>query len=331
MKKFFGMLLVVCLLAACSSTESSLFRKAQRLTSKGEYSQAISVYSSILKKNPQSYAAYAGRGLLYEQLKAKDSKELTQYKQLAKKDYERALALNGKQPEILNNLSALYIDEGNYEEAVLYLNRALHLRPDYVLALLNRAVARTKQGRYSEALSDFYQVEQLEPYSSLLYLNRGLLEYAAGYYNSAIDDFTALIGLQADNARAYMERGRTFIKMGYFQDAMEDFQKALALKPNYAMPYFYMAELLFNQGETDQGLFYAQRMVNLAPAYAPAYEMLGDMNALESPVEATRYYLTARKLDPKNARQYQGKIRMMKSENTRKRVVFDRFANLDKK
>lgn len=331
MKKIFGIVLVGCLLAACGNSESSLFRKAQRLTRKGEYSQAIGAYSAILKKNPQNYAAYAGRGLLYEQLKAKDAKELVQYKQLARKDYERALSLNDNQPEILNNLAALYIDEGKYDEAVLYLNRALFSSPNYVLAILNRAVARTKQERYSEALSDFSQAEKLEPYSPLLYLNRGLLEYAAGYYNSAITDFTALIGLEANNARAYLERGRTFVKMGYFQDAMEDFQKALALKPNYAMAYFYTAELLFNLGETDQGLFYAQRALNLAPAYAPAYEMLGDMNALESPVEATRHYLTARKLDPKNARRYQQKIRMMKSENTRKRVVFDRFANLEKR
>jgi len=165
----------------------------------------------------------------------------------------------------------------------------------------------------------------------LLFLNRGLLKYAAKSYPSAIDDFTSLIELEPDNARAYMERGRTFIKMGYFQDALDDFEMAIELKPYYAMAYFYAAELLFNLGDTEVALKYAQRAASLAPAYAPAFEMLGDMYALESPVEATRNYLVARKLDPENSRHYQYKIQMMKSENTRKRVVYDRFANLDKK
>ena len=331
MKKVCIVFLTACLFAACTNSENSLLRQAKRLTNKGQYSKAIAVYTTILKKNPKNYIAYASRGLLYEQMKAKNSAELNQFKQLAKKDYEQAVVLNGQQPEILNNLAALHIDEGDYEGAIVYLDRVLYLRPNYVLALLNRAVAKSKQKEFNAAFLDFYRAEQLEPESALLYLNRGLLEYATKYYKAAIDDFTALLELEPENARGYLERGRTFVKMGYFQDAAEDFQNALALRPDYAMAYFYLAELLFSQGETDQALLYAQRAASLAPGYAPAYEMLGDMFALESPVEATRNYLTARKLDPANARRYQYKIQMMKSENSRKRVVFDRFTDLDKK
>ena len=275
-------------------------------------------------------AAYANRGLLYERLNAKDAKELKQYKQFAKRDYERAVSLNANEPEILNNLAALYIDEGDYDEAILYLNRALAFNPNYALALINRGVARSKQKQYGRALADFTNAEKLAP-SALLYLNRALTEYAAGYYATAIDDFNNVLDLDAQNARAYMERGRTFIKMGYYQNALEDFQQAIALRPDYAMPYFYAGELLFSRGDTETGVAYAEQAVALAPGYAPAYDMLGDMLALESPVEATRHYLAARKLDPAHASRYQQKIRLMNSEQGRKRVVFNRFTNLNKK
>ena len=118
--------------------------------------------------------------------------------------------------------------------------------------------------------------------------------------------------------------------MGYFQNAMDDFQKAIAAQPDYALAYYYAAELLFSKGETDEAVAYAQQSKLLAPNYAPVYDMMGDMLALSSPVEATQHYLAARRLDPLRAEYYQNKIRMMTTENGRKRVVADRFLEIGK-
>lgn len=328
MKKVLLLCLTVTLLAACGGRESSQFGKAQRLSEKGQFAKAIQIYSGIIKKNPENYAAYASRGLLYERLPAKDAAELKKNKQLAERDYLRAVSLNYRRPEIFNNLGALYIDQGRYEEAVANLNQALALRPNYFMALINRGVALSQQGKIGPALVDFSAAESLDKSSALLYLNRGLAQFAAGYYAGAVDDYTEMTFLEPANPRPYLERGRAFVKMGYFQNAMEDFQQAIALSPKYAMPYYYAAELLFNKGNTDEAVAYAERAKLLAPNYAPAYDMLGDMLALESPVEATQHYLAARRLDPANAARYQGKIRMMTTENGRKRVVASRFLNV---
>lgn len=331
MKKVLYLCLSVLLLSACAGREASQFGKAQRLTEKGQYAKAIQIYSSIIKNNPENYAAYASRGLLYERLEAKDAAQLKKNKQLAERDYERAVELNYQRPEIFNNLGALYIDQGRYEDAVLNLTQALALRPNYFMALLNRAVALSQQGKFGQALVDFAKAEKLDKQSALLYLNRGLAQYAAGYYGGAVDDYTEMTFLEPENPRPYLERGRAFIKMGYFQNAMEDFQQAIALRPDYAMPYYYAAELLFSRGDTEQAIAYAERAKALAPNYTAVYEMLGDMLALESPVEATQHYLAARRLDPANAARYQHKIRLMTTEDGRKRVVAGRFLHIGKK
>ena len=330
MKKLLMLCLSVVFFAACSSSEDKLFRKAQILTDKGQLEKAIQTYSTIIKKNPQHYASYASRGLLYEQLKVKDTEQAKKNKKLAEKDYEKAISLEYRRPELFNNLAALYIDQGRYSEAVLQLNQALLLRPNYLMALLNRAVAYSQQGRLSKALVDFSEVQSLDDKFALLYLNRGLAFFAAGYYASAAEDYSILMELEPNNPRAYLERGRAFVKMGHFQNAMDDFQKAIALREDYAMPYYYAAELLFSKGDTEQGVAYAERAKMYAPNYAPVYDMLGDMLALESPVEATQHYLAARRLDPAKARRYQGKIRMMTTENGRKHVVANRFLNVGK-
>ncbi len=331
MKKVLWIVVVSLLVTACGGKEASLFSKAQQLTQKGNFAKAIQLYSQIIKNNPSSSAAYASRGLLYERLKAKDAEQLKKNKQAAERDYVRAVELNYNQPEILNNLAALYIDLGNYQDAILYLNQAIYLRPNYVMALLNRAVALSQQGNIGSALLDFAQVEELNPRFPLLYLNRGLAQYAAGYYASAAEDYTTLMDLEPQNPRPYPERGRTFVKMGYFQNALEDFQQAMGLSPKYALPYYYAAELLFSRGETDQAIAYAQEAKMLASNYAPVYDLLGDMLALNSPVEATQHYLAARRLDPAHAARYQNKIRMLTTEEGRKRIIGYRFLNIGKK
>lgn len=329
MKKVLMLCLSVLLLGACSGGENAMFRKAQLAAQKGQFTKAIQLYSTIIKNNPDNYAAYASRALAYERLPYKDAEERNKNSKLAENDYLKALDLNYNRPEILNNLGALYIDQGKYEEAVVQLSNALAKKPDYFMALLNRGVAYSRQGKMNEALLDFASAERLNPQSPLVYLNRGLAQFAAGYYQSAAEDYSQMMELDPTNPRAYLERGRAFMKMNYYQNAMDDFEQALALNPNYALPYFYMAELEFNRGETDKGIAYAEKAKLLAPTYAPTYEMLGDMLALESPVEATQHYLAARRLDPARALRYQGKIRMMTTENGRKRVVADRFFDLE--
>lgn len=331
MKKVLYLCIVAICLSACAGKEASLFGKAQWYANQGQYNKAIQLYTQIIKTNPQSDLAYANRGLMYERLQAKNAEELAKNRRYAERDYERALELNYRQPEIFNNLAALYIDENRNYDAVLLLNEALSIRPNYPLALINRAVAKSKQGYMGEALTDFDRAEELDPSFPLLYLNRGLAYYAGGYYTGAAENFSMLIDRQPQNPRAYTERGRAFIKMDYYQNAMDDFQLAIAIRPDYAMPYYYASGLLFLRGSIDEAIAYAQRAKELSPNTASIYDMLGDMLALSSPVEATQHYLAARRLDPDNARKYHHKIRMMTDENGRKRVVADRLLDIEKK
>ncbi len=328
MKKIWLVALSALVLAACGGSEASLFRKAQIAADKGEFEKAIRYYSTIIKNNPDNYAAYASRALAYERLEYKDAEELEKNRIAAERDYLNTIRLNYRRPEIYNNLGALYIDQGKYQDAIVNLNQALELRPTYFMALVNQGVAKSRSNQIGAALVDFAKAEELNPNAPLLYLNRGLALFAAGYYQQAAEDFSQLMEMQPQNPRPYLERGRAFMKMEYYQNAMNDFQQAIALKPDYAMPYFYAAELLFNKGDTDNAIAYAERAKLLAPTYAPAYEMLGDMLALESPVEATQHYLAARRLDPQRALRYQGKIRLMTTEEGRKRVVAGRFFDL---
>lgn len=324
MKKFLTGMIAVLLLIACSE-DKRLFKKAQLAASKGDFSQAIQIYTRILKKDPNHYPALINRGILWERLPAKDMEERAKNRARAEEDYLQAIDINPNLPETYNNLGALYIDLKQYFEAVSYLSEAITLNPRYFTALMNRAIANYNLGRSIDALSDFNRASQLKENDPLLLLNRGLTYYDMGQYESAVADFSRLIAVDPSNARAYLERARSFIKMGYPANAYADLEEAVTLKPSYALAYYYMGDLLFRKGEKDQALGLLVKSKELANQYAPTYELMGDMLSMEDPVSATANYMVAKKLDPQGAKRYEAKIRLMRSEEGRERVLANRF------
>ena len=324
MKKIWFSMVVLVALTACSA-DKDLFKKARLATSKGNLTGAIELYTRAIKTNPNNFAAFVNRGVLWERLPVKNTQERRQNRRKAEQDYRRALQINPYSAETYNNLGALYIDSGRYLEAVYQLNDALNLQPGYFTARMNRAIAHYRLGSVQSALADFNQAAILRPKDPLLLLNRALAFYDMGQYESAVKDLSHLITFHPEDARAYLERARAFIKMGYPSNAYADLETAVSIKPTYALAYYYMGDLMFRKGEKEQALGLLVKSKELANQYVPTYELMGDMLAVQDPVAATANYMIARKLDPANASRYNTKIRLMRSEAGRERVQANRF------
>ncbi len=325
MKKLVLIVTLAALAVACGS-DKNLFQKAKLATAQGKLPKAMELYSRLIKKNPQFYPAYTNRGLLWEQLPAKDAAEKQKNLEFARQDYLQSLAINDKQPETYNNLGALSLDERQYGDAIFYFTQALALRPSYFLARMNRAIAYSKMGQFSQALRDFSKAADQRPNDPLVYLNRGLTYFDQGQYESAIEDYSRILSLtDQQDPRAFLERARAFIKLGYPSDAYADLEQAAMLKPTYALAYYYMGDLQFRRGEKETALALLVRAKGLANQYAPTYELMGDMLSVEDPVSAVANYKVALSLDPSHAARYQRKLDLMRTPEGRDRILGNRF------
>ena len=324
MKKLAVLLCMVLFLGACDS-DKRLFQEAKLAASQGKIEKAIQLYGRLIKKNPQHYAAYNNRGVLWEQKPVKDAKERAKNRAFAEEDYKKSLEINFRQPETYNNLGALYLDQKSYSDAIFNFTEALAFRPNYFIALMNRGIAYSRRGDISSALQDFSKAERISAGEPLLFLNRGLAYYAIGEYESAVSDISRILDLEPYNSRAYLERARAFIKLKYPANAYSDLETAVALKPSYALAYYYLGDLTFRRGEKDQALAFLARSKELANRYAPTYELMGDMLAMEDPISAVANYQVAAQLDPANAKRYQRKTELMKTAEGRERVLGNRF------
>lgn len=328
MKKLAGLVLIAFLGVACNS-DNSLFKRAQLAASKGKISEAMQLYTRLLKQNPNAATAYLNRGVLWENLPAKDAKEKQKNRKFAEQDYLAAIEADSSFSQAYNNLGALYIELGRYNEAIFNLDNALFFTPTYFTARMNRAIAYSRLGDIAQALRDFDAAERLRKTEPILYFNRGVAYYNIKQYLQAVEDFSHAIMYDPKNPRFYLERARALDKAGYPANAYADLEEAITLQPSYAMAYYLMGDLLYRKGDWEIALGYMARAKELANQYVPIYELMGDMLAMQDPVAATANYMVAVKLDPANAAKYKRKINLMRTEKGREQVVTERFKPKD--
>ena len=328
MKKILGFMVAVLLLGACNS-DVSLFKKAQLAASKGKISEALQLYSRLLKQNPKAATAYLNRGVLWENLPAKDAKEKQKNRAFAKQDYEKAIETDPTFAQAYNNLAALYIEQGDYDRAVYNLDTALYYSPSYFTARMNRAIAHSRLGNVDKALKDFDAALKLRDNEPILYLNRAIAYFNIHQYEKAIEDYSHAIMYDPENPRLFLERARALDKAGYPANAYADLEEAITLHPGYALAYYHMGDLLYRKGELEMALGYLARAKELANQYVPIYDLMGDMLAMQDPVAAVANYKVALKLDPAHAAKYNRKLNLMRSDQGRERITAERFKPKD--
>jgi len=69
---------------------------------------------------------------------------------------------------------ASLVDQGRFDEALDYLDAAVKMRPQSVLALYNRGRLHYLSGRYELALADYDAALAVSPSFGLLRMNRGI-------------------------------------------------------------------------------------------------------------------------------------------------------------
>ena len=85
------------------------------------------------------------------------------------------LELDPNQLAALSNKGGVLIELEKYEEAIEYLDRALEINPNHVQTLNNKGIALFRLGSYEDSLSIYYEVFKLDPYNEISVNNTSFL------------------------------------------------------------------------------------------------------------------------------------------------------------
>ena len=127
-------------------------------------------------------------------------------------------------------------------EAIEYLKKALHFKPNYVEAYNNLGRTYQEQGKNEEALKNYQKAINIKPDYVDVYNNMGLVLHNLAKYDESISCYNRAIKLKPDNEKPYNNLGNLLSELGKYNEANDLFLKAIKVKPDYAKAF---SNLLF--------------------------------------------------------------------------------------
>ncbi len=176
------------------------------------YSDAMDVYTKVIKLDPKRASAYLMRGGCYYELK--------NYPQ-AMNDFNKAIKLDPKYASAYGYRGDCYNMLKNYPQAINDYDKVLKLDPKRASAYLMRGGCYYELKNYPQAMNDFNKAIKLDPKRASAYGYRGDCYNMLKNYPQAINDYDKVIGLDPNNAYAYYGKACAYSLMDNQTEACE--------------------------------------------------------------------------------------------------------------
>jgi tetratricopeptide (TPR) repeat protein len=188
--------------------------------------------------------------------------------ELAHAVYRQATQRYPHSAELLNNWANLYLDQQNYEQAILHFQQALAFKPSLVSASYGMGLAYRHSGQLDRAFECFKQAIRLDP----------------GYLN------------------AYLELAQVLNHHQQWQDAQVCLDEALRLNPSHGPIYEALGLLAMQQKQPHQALEWYEKAARHQPLHASLYSNLANcLMSLDAYAMALPYLAKALAMNPSMA------------------------------
>jgi tetratricopeptide (TPR) repeat protein/tRNA A-37 threonylcarbamoyl transferase component Bud32 len=256
-------------LALDATNPQSYYLRAQLHVATGQYRKAHADYSDLLRLVPRAVSVYQDRAIL-NWLYLKDFDAVLQ-------DCEQVIKLQPKNPMPYRIQGSIQLGRRQYDDALLFLDRALALKKDFIEVLWAKAQIYHWQGKLKEALVVMDPlVANLDPDRPESLNVRGDIYRSLGRWEDAARDYRRLIQLRPRAPDAYVSLALVYQKQGEPEKAKECYEKMVAADPGAAVVYLRRAEFRRDRGEFDAALADCDRAAQKEPGSAlPALARAG--------------------------------------------------------
>jgi tetratricopeptide (TPR) repeat protein len=274
--------------------------EAVALHQQGRLQEAVTLYSDILKVQPQHFDAIHLLGVIADQFKnhqlAADLiaqaisinpdnadayfnrgnalKELNQL-DAAVASYEKAIKLKPNYASACNNQGVVLHRLNQHAAAVSSYDKAVRIDPNYAEAFFNRGVALQELDRIDEALASYNRAAALKPDYAAAHYNGGVVLHKLKRFDEALASYNRAIALDPDYAEAYVNRGVILQELKRFDEALASYDAAIAIRPDYAEAYCNRGNVLKDLNRVGDAIASYDRSLTLVPDDAETYSNRG--------------------------------------------------------
>ncbi len=210
--------------------------------------------------------------------------------------YERGLAVEPENVELLNSLGFALFQQGKSQEAVVALEKALAVDPKHWKAHNNLALAAIDLGELEVAEAHYRESLAIKPQPAI-YNDLGFVLERQGLTEEAVELYRKAIKLDPESASAHYNLGSSLARSGKFAEAERHLRAALEKSPN-TQTYTGLGIVLWQLGRADEAIANLQAAIEADPKNATAHQKLAEvLESLGRADEARREIEMAKALD----------------------------------
>jgi len=235
MKNYFILFIYLGFFPVClgqtPSTAEEYLDQAMQLMLRGNPKGALGVLSEGIKVMPDSVELYDSRGTLFDAFQMYPE---------AIRDFSMGLAKannNKMKSHLLANRGGIKSKIRNFEGAYDDLIKAVKLNPKNVDALNNLATVCDEVNKPDETLKYLNKILKINPNYAPAYVNIGFAYQVRNHHKKAIKHFDKAIKIDANEPLAYSNRSFSKLKINDMDGAMEDINKSIRLMPSNSYAY----------------------------------------------------------------------------------------------
>ncbi len=207
------------------------FENANKEYKKGNFGEAIRLFSESIKNNNEVAKSFMLRG---------SAKGMNHDFSNAIIDLNSSYQIDSLNYNIYYYYGRTYMINGFNYSAIKYYDKALKINK-YVSDIYDdRALAKIAIADYTGAIADEDSAIKLNSKVSYYYLGRGWAKYKLNKLTEAIKDFDSSIVIQSD-PQAYSDRGLAYFDSKEYLKAIADFSEALRIAPLSKQCYYHRA------------------------------------------------------------------------------------------
>jgi tetratricopeptide (TPR) repeat protein len=131
------------------------------------------------------------------------------------------------------NLGAVLLERGQWDEAMIHLDEALHDVPNLTTAQFDMALAFYEKARYGEAEAGFRRSVAMQPFDAASHFFLGMTYDHTGRIPQAIEEVSYAIRLKPDAENYHFALGVMLRESGDKEGARAAFLEELQLNPQH--------------------------------------------------------------------------------------------------
>jgi Flp pilus assembly protein TadD len=189
--------------------------------------------------------------------------------------YERGLAVEPDNVELLNSLGFAQFQQGRNPEAVAALEKAVAINPKHAKSHNNLALAYIDMGELELAEAHYRESLAIEPQAAI-YNDLGFVLERQGLLDEATQSYRKALELDPKFASAHYNLGSALARSGQLAEAERHLRIAVKQKPD-AATYTGLGVVLWELERKDEAVAQLQKALETDATYAPARQKLNEI------------------------------------------------------